>query len=349
MQRALQPVSEHFSKPQIRRILGISAYLLTSWERQGLIRPALPLQPATASSLYPEPPARQSRSSGPPDRLYTFSDIITLKTLLELRRNRVPLAHIRSSLASLKEKLTEIENPLSELQINSLGRRLAVHFQGVRMEPLTGQLLFNFEPDKKKGKLHPLGRAGQAKKLTEAEKRALAEKFFLAGLRYEEQLETIPKAIRAYQKAIEFNPQAMGALINMGTIHYNCGELGKAERCYRTALSIDPGYGLVHFNLGNVFEEKNDLEPARQHYEQAVRMDPGYPDAHYNLALAYEKLGLHGKARLQWRSYLKLDPQSHWSLYARQQLENNPFRIVRREISVDEDSQRNDLQRTPSH
>ena len=114
--------------------------------------------------------------------------------------------------------------------------------------------------------------------------------------------------------------------------------MGEAERCYRTALSIDPGYGLVHFNLGNVFEEKNDLKPARQHYELAVRLDPGYPDAHYNLALVYEKLGLHGKARQQWRSYLKLDPQSHWSLYARQQLEKTPLRLVRREISLDSDS-----------
>ena len=133
--------------------------------------------------------------------------------------------------------------------------------------------------------------ADRAKKLTEEDKLARAEQFFVAGLRHEEKPETIPKAVRAYQKAITFNPQALGALINLGTIYYNCGDLGKAEECYRTALSVDPDYGLVYFNLGNVFEENNDLEPARRHYEQAVRLDPGYPDAHYNLALVYEKLG----------------------------------------------------------
>ena len=74
--------------------------------------------------------------------------------------------------------------------------------------------------------------------------------------------------------------------------------------------------------------------------EEAVRLDPGYPDAHYNLALVYEKLGLHGKARQQWRSYLKLDSRSHWSLYARQQLEKTPLRLVRRKKSPEEDSNR---------
>ena len=332
MHGAQQPVNEQFSRPQIRRILGISAQQLTAWERQGLIRPACPSQPAR--------PARQNRSSRSQDRRYTFADIVTLKTLLELRRNHVPLARIRSSLASLKEKLAGIENPLSELQIKSLGQGLTVYFQGRQMEPLTGQLLLNFEPDRKTKKVRSLQRAGRAKKLAETEKLARAEQFFVAGLRYEEKPETIPKAIHAYQKAIAFNPQAVWALINLGTIYYNCGDLGKAEDCYRTALSIDPGYGLVYFNLGNVFEENNDLEPARQHYEQAVRLDPGYPDAHYNLALVYEKLGLHGKARQQWRSYLKLDSRSHWSLYARQQLEKTPLRLVRRKKSPEEDSNR---------
>ena len=330
MHGAQQSVNEQFSQPQIRRIVGISAHQLTAWERQGLIRPACPSQPARS--------ARQNRSSGSQDRRYTFADIVTLKTLLELRRNHVPLARIRSSLAWLKEKLTGIENPLSELQIKSLGQGLAVSFQGRQMEPLTGQLLLDFEPDRKKKKVRSLRAADRAKKLTEEDKLARAEQFFVAGLRHEEKPETIPKAVRAYQKAITFNPQALGALINLGTIYYNCGDLGKAEECYRTALSVDPDYGLVYFNLGNVFEEKNDLEPARRHYEQAVRLDPGYPDAHYNLALVYEKLGLHGKASQQWRSYLKLDSWSHWSLYARQQLEKITLRLVRQEKSLDEDS-----------
>ena len=162
----------------------------------------------------------------------------------------------------------------------------------------------------------------------EADRRARADRFFLAGLRYEDRAETVPKAIRAYQKATELNPRALGAFINLGTIYYHQGSLDEAECCYRAALALNPRSALVHFNLGNLLEEQGQLEAARDHYEQAIRLAPTYADPRFNLALVYERLGRHGKACQQWRGYLRLDSESRWASYARQKLEQIPLRVV---------------------
>jgi tetratricopeptide (TPR) repeat protein len=47
-----------------------------------------------------------------------------------------------------------------------------------------------------------------------------AEMYFQQGLALEETGAPIEKAIEAYGKAVELNPAAAGALVNLGTIYY---------------------------------------------------------------------------------------------------------------------------------
>ncbi|MBI3934154.1 MAG: tetratricopeptide repeat protein [Acidobacteria bacterium] len=196
------------------------------------------------------------------------------------------------------------------------------------MEPLTGQLLLDFTPRGDTSNVRPIRTAQQHRYASEADRRARADRFFLAGLRYEERAETLPKAIRAYQNATELNPHALGAHINLGTIHYHQGSFEDAERSYRAALALNPGSALVHFNLGNLLEEQGQLDAARNYYQEAIRLDPDYPDPRFNLALVFDRLGRHGKACQQWRAYLRLDAESRWATYARQRLEQIPLRVV---------------------
>ncbi len=331
MSHSLDSAGERFSRKQVCRILRLDERQLAAWERQGLVQPSRP-----ALRDDPRLPAEQTGSQ---DCYYTFSDIVTLRTLLKLRLKGVPPARIRLAHAALKQMLAEVEKPWSELQIDESGKNVVVQFQGARLEPVSGQFLLEYTPAVNEGnRIRPFRRTPPRKSQTPEERKAAAERFFLAGLRFEEAADPPEKAIRAYQKAIEMNPDAVGAFINLGTIYYNLGQLEAAESCYQSALCIDPGYGLVHFNLGNVADERNELQNARQCYEEAIRRDPGYPDPHYNLALVYEKLGFHGKARQQWLRYLQLDQQSQWASYARQQLERTPLRIIRPERSSENTS-----------
>ena len=336
MSEAALATSERFSRNQVRRILHLSERQLRAWERMGLLQPALSPVPASkpvAAPVAAREPAGQAPKPAPDDSFYTFTDIVTLKTLAGLRKSGVPPARLRRAGAALREKLAGVERPWSELHLQGRGKKVIVQWGGSSMEPVSGQLLMDYDAAEKKSadaasRIETFSPYGARRKRTELDKKAAAERLFMAGLRYEEEDAAPEKAIRAYQKAIELNPQAAGAFINLGTVYYNLGRLDAAESCYRSALSIDPDYALVYFNLGNVADEKNDLQSAREQYEESIRRDPSYADPHYNLALVYEKLSRHGKARQQWALYLKLDQQSKWANYARQQMQRTSLRIV---------------------
>jgi len=271
-------------------MLGVSEQQLRSWERHGLIRG---------------------------DVVFSFSDLIALKTLQKLRENRVPPRRIGRALTALKKKLSHVEQPLSELKIFSDGRTIAVQIAGQKMEALTGQMLFNFDACEL-GSLRAFEPKPPADHVN-AERQA--ENYFQNGLALEESGAPIEKAIEAYRKAIELNPGAAGALVNLGTIYYRQRKYEEAESQYLKAVQVDANYPLAHYNLGNLYDEQGDLTRAEQHYTTALELNPNYADAHFNLALLSERRGDFLKAVRHWKSYLKLDNTGTWANIARRQLE----------------------------
>lgn len=270
-------------------MLGVSEQQLRSWERHGLI-------PGIAT--------------------FSFSDLIALKTLQKLRENRIPPRKIGRALTALKKKLSHVEQPLSELKIFSDGRTIAVQIAGQKMEALTGQLLFNFDTAEL-GSLRSFAPKPSYDRGAERQ----AESYFQKGLALEETGAPIEQAIESYKRAVELNPSAAGALVNLGTIYYRQRNYTEAERHYQLAVEVDTNYPLAHYNLGNLFDEQSDLVRAEQHYTTALRLNPNYADAHFNLALLSERQGDFLKAVRHWKSYLRLDSTGTWANIARRQLE----------------------------
>ena len=270
-------------------MLGVSEQQLRSWERQGLIRGA---------------------------ESFSFADLTRLRTLRKLRENRVPVQRIGRAIASLKQKLDDVEDPLSELNLLPDGRRIAVQVEGQRMEPISGQILFDFETSEGGVKSFPatppVSRATQEKQ---------AELWFQKGLTLEETDAPIEEAIDAYRRAVDMNPHAAGAWVNLGTIHYRMRLFLEAEKFYQGAIEADPKYPLAHFNLGNLYDEQGQTDKAESYYASALRLNSSYADAHFNLALLYERKGDLMRAVHHWKTYLKLDPTSSWAQVARKQLE----------------------------
>lgn len=281
-----------YSRDEVRRMLDVSERTLRSWERQGLI---------AASDTF------------------SFTDLIALRTLRQLRENRVSPRRIGQALVSLKQKLAGVDRPLSELKIVSAGRSVAVQIAGQKMEAITGQLLFDFDA----GNLNNLRSlpVPAAKVSSAALREKQAEYFFECGLALEESDAPPQKAIEAYQKAVECNPHAAGALVNIGTIYYRLSDYREAEKYYQRAIEADPRYPLARFNLGNLFDEQGDLVQAERLYCSALELNPQYADAHFNMALLCEKKGEALRALQHWKVYLKLDPASSWAELARKQLE----------------------------
>jgi tetratricopeptide (TPR) repeat protein len=282
---------EVFSREEVRRLLAIPERRLRSWERQKLL---------------------------PPASTFGFSDLVAIRTLVKLSEQGVPPLRIRLALASLRQKLREVGNPLTELKVFLDGKHIGVLVAGQKMEAISGQLLFDFDTSQLQNlRLFPQKAAGAR----EYQRRAEAERWFQRGLELEQTGAPIDAIIRAYEKAAELDPASAGALVNLGTVYYNTRDWKNAEEYYKKALKADENYPLAHFNLGNLYDEINDRASALHHYLAAIRLHPSYADAHYNLALLYQSSGQYIKAVRHWRDYLKLDPASSWAGIARRELE----------------------------
>ena len=271
-------------------MLGVTERQLRSWERQGFI------------------------SMGAVS--FSFHDLLALKTLLKLREQRIAPRMIVRAIESLKRKLAHVERPLSELKILSDGGKLSVQIDGQRMDALSGQMILNFE-EAELQKLAAIPFKAPDPVLKERE----AEAHFQHGLQLEETGAPPEDALAAYKRAIAANPNAAGALVNLGTLYYRMRKFSDAEEHYHRAVQADPKYPLAHFNLGNLYDELGDIDKARVHYEKALAVNPSYSDAHFNLALLCERSGQTLQAVGHWKAYLKLDSGSSWARVARRQLE----------------------------
>lgn len=279
-----------YSREATRRLLGIAERQLKSWEHQKLVTPT---------------------------SAYGFRELLALRTLVKLRRNHVPPMQIRRALAALREKLRHIENPLTELKLYANGKKVRVEVDGRAMEAESGQLLLNFDESELSRLLEfPV----RDKLIAERDRRLTAERWFQRGLDLEQSGAPVEHVIEAYQKAIELDPNSAGALVNLGTIHFNAHKWDDAERYYCEALKVDPEYALAHFDIANLYDERGDRAKALEHYQAALRISPNYADAHYNLALLYQGSNQSMKAVKHWKTYLKLDPASQWATIARREL-----------------------------
>jgi tetratricopeptide (TPR) repeat protein len=283
---------QQYSRQDVRRMLAISEQQLRGWQRHGFI---------------------------PPTEAYSFSDLIALKALQKLRENRIPARQIGQALISLKQKLSDVASPLSELKIVSNGRSITVQVAGQRMEAITGQMLFDFDTADL-GAVRAFPKSAKSNVAIRLDEKQ-AELWFQRGLELEETGAQPAEAIEAYKRAVELNPSAAGALVNLGTLHYHLHKFKEAADYYQRAIEVDPRYALAHFNLGNLRDEQGQLEQALIHYETALKLNPDYADAHYNVALLCEQTGDFMKATRHWKAYLKVDGSSSWANIARRQLE----------------------------
>jgi tetratricopeptide (TPR) repeat protein len=284
-----------YSREEVLRLLVVSERQLRSWEKQNFV------------------PARSS---------FTFSDILALRTIIGLRDSKIPPAQIRKALDALRARLREVHNPLSELKIYSHGKKIHVQFAGQKMEPLSGQLLLDFdEAEITKLLAFPGHTATEHTAARKHKSRVEAERWFETGLQLEQTGAPMEDIIAAYRKAAEIDPTSAGALVNLGTVYFNARNWREAENHYRKALEVDSRYALAYFNLGNLYDERGDRSQALSHYLSALRYQPHYADAHYNVALLYQSTGQPLKALGHWKLYLKLDPNSSWAAIARRELE----------------------------
>jgi tetratricopeptide (TPR) repeat protein len=263
--------------------------------------------------LEPQPRERRRAPFG-------FDDLVSVRTLVSLLDQGVPLRRIRRSLESLRETLPEVERPLGALRVSEASEGgVVLRHQGCLVQP-DGQLVLELRTRSEGGGRVAILTPG-APDPCQPTAREVAEEWFEHGCKLDTERATWSEAVDAYERALEADPGFADAHCNLGTISYNQNRRGPARECFERALALDPGHVEAHLNLATVFEEEGRNESALGHYKRALEADPFAADTYVSLALLYEKLELPRLARSHWKRYLQLDPGGSWGDVARRHLD----------------------------
>jgi tetratricopeptide (TPR) repeat protein len=223
-------------------------------------------------------PARGPRNAW----LFSFQDLIVLRTAQALADAKVPQRRITKSLRELRRHLPDAM-PLSGLSICAVADRVVIRERGSHWQAESGQYLLEFEGDPADGSLSVIERN------TVAEAPSGAAEWFDRAVALEP--EDREAALRAYRQAIAVDPAFLNAHINLGRLLHEAGRYAKAEQIYRAAVRVCGSDPVLLYNLGVLLDDMDRKTQAMEVYGAALRGDPGLAECHYNLALLCEKLG----------------------------------------------------------
>lgn|SRR3990167_2109006 len=121
---------QNFSSKLVSQIIRASYRQLQYWDETGLVKPSIN-QPSGKGTV----------------RIYSFTDLIQLKVLKELRGEGVSLQKIRRCLSYLRRNMPQIKRPLTELKFLTNGESIFVLTADKKaiIDTLKkGQLIFSF-------------------------------------------------------------------------------------------------------------------------------------------------------------------------------------------------------------
>jgi uncharacterized protein HemY len=241
--------------------------------------------------------------------LFSFQDLIVLRTARALLEAKIPRKRIRHSLESLKRHLPQTM-PLSGLNICALGDRVVVRDGSQHWQADDGQYLLGLEVSLQDGVLHMVERPESSVAALGSDEHAKnAAEWFTEAL----ELETSnpPAALRAYERSVQVDPDNIAAWINRGRLLHEQGKVREAENVYRRAIKHCGADSLLLFNLGVLLEDLGKPDAALEAYQAALSEDPTLADCHYNLARLYESQGKSQHAIRHLGQYRRLVTQEH--------------------------------------
>ncbi len=289
-----EPITDVFTQSEIARLLGVSSARLRTLDRSGIVSPT---------------GKRRGR------RAYTFADLIQLRTAQSLLDGKVRLRDVSRAMVVLKKSLPKVARPLAELRIVSDGRSIVVRTQDGDFEPLSGQMVLDFEVQALRDDVVRVLRPSAGR-----DRARTAYELYLRASELDEDPKTLDEAQVLYERAIELDPWLTIAYTNLGNICFRRQDVEGAEKLYRRALEIDLKQPEAQYNLGYVMLERGKADQAIPLFLGAIEADPKFADAYFNLAMAYEQIGEVENARPYWTNYIQLEPSGTWAEIAKRHL-----------------------------
>ncbi|MDN4607099.1 tetratricopeptide repeat protein [Sporosarcina highlanderae] len=91
------------------------------------------------------------------------------------------------------------------------------------------------------------------------------------------------KAIEAFMKAAEEEPDNPVGYINIANVFASLGDVERAERFFQKAITLDENAGSAFYGLGNLYFTNERYEEAARVYEKAIRTGLNEADAFFML------------------------------------------------------------------
>ncbi len=225
---------------------------------------------------------------------FSFQDLAVLKTVKDLAGQGLSLARIRRQLRALRRQ-RPADAALSAMKLAAFGGHVVVREGGCSWQADSGQLLLDFVVPPASSA--PQGGGGEVRAMPvrreapppEPAYALTADQWFDRAAEVEE--DDPGAAIDAYKRALHLRPDSSEALINLGRLYAESGEVDEATSCFSRAMELDPRDGTAVYNLGVVAQDMGRDDEAIQLYERALTLDPSLAEAHYNLATIFDRSG----------------------------------------------------------
>jgi tetratricopeptide (TPR) repeat protein len=118
------------------------------------------------------------------------------------------------------------------------------------------------------------------------------------------------RAIAAFTRALQIDPNLAGAYIKRGNVHSDQGDYDRAIADYTAAVRVEPKNALAYQNRGLAHAKKGDFDAVLADCEKALALDPKLASAHFIRATAYSSKGDRQRAITEFNLALRLDPKN---------------------------------------
>jgi len=125
------------------------------------------------------------------------------------------------------------------------------------------------------------------------------------------------RAIRDYDRSIEYNPKYAEAYNNRGVAYGRLGDYGRAIEDYDRAIERRPGYEKAYYNRGVAYCRLGDFGRAVKDYDRAIELNPTYVAAYNNRGIAFDGIGNYRQAMGDFDRVIELNPKDAEAHYNR--------------------------------
>jgi len=116
-------------------------------------------------------------------------------------------------------------------------------------------------------------------------------------------------AIKAFKKALAFDPQNVTAHTYIGNIYLSQGKTHEAIKEFKSVVQNDSTSVTARNNLGNAYLQAKQYTDAEKEFKAAARMDPINPLADYTLGILYTQTERFAEAEAQFNKVAKVSPR----------------------------------------